>query len=105
MDFNLRCFTFSLCSQVLITFLILFSEVLIFLVGDNEGKDKTYDYYRTEKSYVKLYVYIQIEFKCITVTLYIFVVVFSFCFFFLAESKIDTFIRYIIFGIGKGFSL
>ena len=55
----------------------------------------------TEKSYVKLYVYVQFEFKCITVTLYIF----SFCFFFLAESKIDTFIRYIIFRIGKGFSL
>ena len=69
LDFNLRCFTFSLCWQVLITFLIVFNEVLIFLVGDNEGKDKTYDYYGTEKSYVKLYVYVQIGFKCITVTL------------------------------------
>ena len=58
MDFNLRCFTFSLYSQEYITFLILFSEVLIFLVGDNEGKDKTYDYYRTEKFYVKcMYMY------------------------------------------------
>ena len=45
LDFNLRCFTFSLCSQVFITFLILFIEVLIFLTGANEFKDKACYYH------------------------------------------------------------